>query len=184
MRFLTSLALTLVVGATSFANDADDIRAFVRAKSSPPPESVSQDTSIKEFARYQLERLRTYAEAVDQHNKTKETVIVWVGFTDGDELFKNWQETKDLGYHVFVKEFPDVFTGVVVGKEHQGTFGRLPTITDNFVIKIKADCALEFSKAPEQPTCVNGKCYFPSTQTFRGSTQSCPGGNCPTPQRR
>lgn len=184
MRFIATLALTLVVGATSFGSDADDIRAFVRAQSAPVP-IASQDTKddIKDYARYQRERLRTYVEAVQEHTKNKTTVIVWVGFTDNETLYKNWQETKDLGYHVFVRDFPDVYTGVVVGKDHQGAFGRLPTITDNFVIKIKADCAMQFSgptQSKNQPTCANGKCYFPSSgQSFSAGT-TCSGGSCGT----
>lgn len=193
MRYLASLALTLILSVGAFADSKDDIRAFVRSQANPTSANVSKDTDIKEFARYQRERQRTYADAVDKHNQTKTVVIVWVGFSDNDELFQRWSQTKDLGYHVFVDKFDSVFTGVVVGRDFSGTFGRLETITDNYVIKITEQALAKFepSIAPSTTTCVGGKCYstpatsspFRTTPYYGSGSSSCPGGNCPAPRR-
>jgi hypothetical protein len=168
MRYIL-IALALMVGAFAQAGDSDDIKKFVREQANPTPKSVSPDTSIKEYARYQRERLRTYAEAVDQHNKTKCKVIVWVGFTDGDDLFKMWQQTKDLGYHVFVPDFDGVYTGVVVGMDIRGSFARLEVITNDYVERIKKDCAAVFTPQPQ---------FRPSVTVpqFQFSTPSCTTG--------
>lgn len=176
MRYLLSLALALAMTAGAFADSKDEIRKFIQSQQANPT-SISQD--IKEFARYQTIRQRTYAEAVDQHNKTKCVVIVWVGFTDSDDLFKMWQQTKDLGYHIFVKDFEGVYTGVVIGRDFSGTFGRLGTITDNYVEKIKAEVNVKYTPAPQpRQNCVDGKCFPPLTTPF--SQTIFPGGSyCP-----
>lgn len=180
MRYIVSLVLTLVMGVGAFADSKDDIRAFVRSQA---PQALSTDKDIKEFARYQRERQRTYAEAVDQHSKTKQVIIVWVGFTDGDELFQRWQQTKDLGYHVFVKDFDGVYTGVVVGRDFSGTFGRLATITSDYVAKITEQATAKFQPtvAPTATQCVGGSCGIPTSQfQYYGSGSSCANGKCPT----
>lgn len=163
MRYLI-LALTLAVGASS-ASAGDDIKSYVE---------------------YQTQRsTRTYEDAVEYHKQTKKPVIVWVAVTDSDENYKIWLATKDDGYHVFVKEFTNVYSGIVVGRDANGSFVQFASFSPS-AEKIKESCTVKFQPAPTIQTvpgnCPGGRCPVPSSYSYTLPSSNCPNGRCPTPR--
>lgn len=142
------------------------------------------DDSVKDFVRYQQERLRSYDDAQAYHAKDKLPVIVFVGITDGDELFATWKKVRDDGYCVFVTEFPNVFTGVVVGKDHGGQFSRFDIKNPHDTDKIKAACCI--CQGGKCEKCKNCQCK-PKVEAAPVSFPvlgGCPNGRCPNQRSR
>lgn len=101
---------TLLILAVAIALNAGNVKA--------------DDQEIKDFIKFEQTKLKTYAEATEQYKTDKKPVIVWVGIAD----FELWKRLKAHGNQVFVKEFPGIKMGVVIGGEYQGQFARLRDI--------------------------------------------------------
>lgn len=98
--------------------------------------SVAQ--TVKDSVEFEQMKLKTYKQAHAEHTKTKRPVIVWVY----EPKFEAWLATKDLGIHCYAREFPGiVVSGVVIGKDYNGTFcrfGECNTEYDHRSAQIKA----------------------------------------------
>jgi hypothetical protein len=83
--------------------------------------SAVRADDYKDYIAFERMKLKTYKEAIAEHEKDHKPVIVWVRQAD----FDAWKQTKDLGIHCFMKEFPGkVVVGAVVGKTYKGEFCR------------------------------------------------------------
>jgi len=112
---------------------------------------------IKDFVDFQQVKLRTYNEAVEIYNKDKQPVIIWVKPTD--DLYDSWLQTKDLGTHVFVQEFPHTNQGIVVGGERNKQFVVLANLKYGPTNVAQIKKAVVTTTPP--PLCPDGKCPIP-----------------------
>lgn len=142
--------------------------------------TLAAEPSIQDFVKFEQAKLLTFKEAELEHKVTKKNVYVWVDFQD----FDAWNQTKDLGIHVFVKEYLGAKQGVVVGGNRNNEFVRLHDFQVSpgtkeaqvafLVDALKTPPPVQSAPAPAPVTSV-----FPTITYTLPYRQSCPDGKCP-----